>query len=460
MAETVLAQAHMANDHSPVKSPSKLTIISGILAATAAAAPCFFSRTESLATAVRGASAGASWIDRLATSGYAVAGLPGTDVVRAACIAIPVLAAFLAIAWIARKFPPDFEKRARWGIRAAALLVTGFGVFQAFHAWQRDIRDIRLLAPVELLQAAGSGEGRVFLNSPALSSARLLDPQLVSRAPDAAAIPTLTTSPVRWREAHRESPFTTIILATPLDDSRPLVEMLAASPEWHLGRIDNQGLLYRRETSESAPLPGQQQFSNKRDSAIHDAQAAMVMHFLGKNKNARDLMESARRTAPRDPSVLTQAATLSAALNQWPSARKEAEAALRDDSSSIQARYLLALALLETGNIPAASREAETLSTQNSSDPSVLWLAARISRESKDPAAEIAALEKLLALAKKQNEEPTIIHIHLAQAWAKRGFATQALENYKATLKGDLPPKQRAELENAMATIQSRTPRP
>jgi tetratricopeptide (TPR) repeat protein len=447
----------MANDHS---GKFMLPIVASLVAATATAAPCFFSRTESLATAVRGASAGASWIDRLATAGYAVAGLPGTDVVRATSVAIPVLAAFLAVSWIAGKLPRDYERKAIWGIRVAAVLVTGFGAFQAFHAWQRDISDIRLLAPVELLQAAGSGEGRVFLNSPALSSARLLAPKLVSRAPDAAAILALTTSPVRWREAHRESPFNTILLATPLDNSRQLVEMLAASPDWHLVRIDNQGLLYRRETSKPAHMPGQQQFSNKRDSAIHDAQAAMVMHFLGKNKNARDLMEAARRTAPRDPFVLTQAATLSAALNQWPSTKKDAEAALREDSSLIQARYLLALALLETRNIPAASREAETLSTQNSTNPSVLWLAARISRESNDPTAEIAALEKLLALAKKQNEEPTIIHIHLAQAWAKRGFATQALENYKAALKGDLPPKQRAELENAMSTIQSRTPRP
>ena len=447
----------MANDHS---GKFRIPIVASLVAATAAAAPCFFSRAESLAAAVRGASAGASWIDRLANAGYAVAGLPGTDVVRAACIAIPVLAAFLAFSWIARKFPPDFEKRARWGIRVAALLVTGFGIFQAFHAWQRDIRDIRLLAPVELLQAADSGEGRVFLNSPALSSARLLEPQIVSRAPDAAAIPALTTSPVRWREAHRKSPFTAILLATPLDGSRQLVEMLAASPDWHLVRIDNQGLLYRRETSEPAPLPGQQLFSTKRNSAIRDAQAAMVMHFLGKNKNARDLMENARSTAPRDPAVLTQAATLAAALNQWPSAKKDAEAALREDSSSIQARYLLALALLETGNIPGAAREAETLSAQHSNDPSVLWLAARISREANDPTTEIAALEKLLALAKKQNEEPTLIHIHLAQAWAKRGFATQALENYQAALKGNLTPKQRAELENAMATIQSRAPRP
>jgi cytochrome c-type biogenesis protein CcmH/NrfG len=185
----------------------------------------------------------------------------------------------------------------------------------------------------------------------------------------------------------------------------------------------------------------------------------MVMLFLGKNKDAREWMSKARQTAPRDPLVLTQSATLAAALKQWPTTKKEAELALKEDPSSTQARYLLALALLETGNISGAAEESATLSAKASNTPSVLWLQARISREANDPTTEIAALEKLLALAQKQKEEPTIIHIHLAQAWAKRGFATQALENYNAALKGNLTPAQRKELENAKGTIQDRAPR-
>lgn len=183
------------------------------------------------------------------------------------------------------------------------------------------------------------------------------------------------------------------------------------------------------------------------------------MHFLGENKKARELMAEARQTAPNDPLVLTQSATLAAAFKQWPSTKKEASLALQQDSSSTQARYLLALALLETGNIADAAKESATLFANHPGDPSVLWLQARISREANDPTAEIAALEKLLTLAQKQKEEPTIIHIHLAQAWAKRGFATQALENYNAALQGRLTPAQRKELENARETISSRTPR-
>jgi hypothetical protein len=447
----------MANDHSPVKGNSRLPIVVGALAAIAAASPCFFSRAESLRAAMAGCAGDAGWMDRLAAAGFAVGGLPGADAARALCVAAPVFLSFLAITWISQKLPAYFQNRIRLGLLIAAFVVAGLGAFEAFQASRSNIRDIRLLAPVDLLEQAG--EGRVFLNAPALSAAHLLSSGIASRAPDAQSIRDLASSPVRWRGEDRSTPFQAIILAIPLEDSRPLVEMLNSSREWHLAKIDNQGLLYRRgeepkDTSSTEPM-----FSNKRDSALHDAQTAMVMHFLGKNKDAREWMSKARQTAPRDPLVLTQSATLAAALKQWPTTKKEAELALKEDSSSTQARYLLALALLETGNISGAAGESATLSAKASNTPSVLWLQARISREANDPTNEIAALEKLLALAQKQKEEPTIIHIHLAQAWAKRGFATQALENYNAALKGNLTPAQRTELENAKGTIQDRAPK-
>lgn len=420
----------------------------------AVASPCFFSRAESLRAAMAGCAGDAGWLDRLAAVGFALAGMPGVDAARALCVAVPVFAGFLAIGWISQKLPARFQKRAQWGLLVSAFLVAGLAAFEAFQASRSDIRDIRLLAPVDLLEQAG--EGRVFLNAPALSSARLLSPDLASRAPDARSIRELAASPVRWREEDRNTPFQSILLAVPLEDSLPLVEMLNSSPGWHLAKIDNQGLLYRRGKEPSDTSSADPMFANKRDTALHDAQTAMVMHFLGKNKEAREWMSKARQTAPRDPLVLTKSATLAAALKQWPATKKEAELALKEAPSSTQARYLLALALLETGNISGAAEESSALSANI---PSVLWLQARISREDNDPATEIAALEKLLALAQKQKEEPTIIHIHLAQAWAKRGFAPQALENYNAALKGNLTPAQRKELENAKGTIQDRAPR-
>lgn len=444
----------MANDHS---DKSRLPIVAAILAAAAAAAPCFFSRAESLRSAMAGCAEGAGWLDRLAAAGFTLAGLPGADASRALYVAALVFAVFGASAWISKKLPADFQNRIRFGFIIAALVVAGVSAFKAFQASRSEIRNIRLLAPVDLFEQAG--EGRVFLNGPALSAARLLSPDLASRATDARSIQDIASSPVRWREEDRDAHFQSILLAVPLEDSRPLIEMLNSTPEWHLTTIDNQGLLYQRRAAGTQKKGTEKPFANKRDSALHAAQTAMVMHFLGKNKEAREWMAIARQAAPRDPLVLTRSATLAAALKQWPTAKKEAELALKEDPSSTQARYLLALSLLETGNISAAAGESADLSAKASNAPSVLWLQARISREANDPTAEIAALEKLLALAQKQKEEPTIIHIHLAQAWAKRGFATQALENYNAALKGHLTPAQRTELENTKGTIQDRAPR-
>jgi hypothetical protein len=221
----------MANDHSPVKVKSLLHFVLPILAAAAAASPCFFSRAESFAAALRGRSAHAGWIDQLAAAGYSAAGLLGADLARAAAVAVPVLAGFFTLGWIASKLPVLVEKSSRLCLGITALIVTGFGMDASLEAWQNDMRDIRLLAPVGLLKAAEETGGRVFLNSSALAAARLLAPSLASRAPGETEIPILTKSPVRWREAHRETPFTAVLLATPLDESRPLVEMLEATPD-------------------------------------------------------------------------------------------------------------------------------------------------------------------------------------------------------------------------------------
>ena len=455
-----MAQTHMANDDSPVKKNFRRIAPLGIMASVAAASHCFFTRTESLRASIAGSGEVAGWHDRLAAAGHALGGWPGADTARALATATPVLIAFFSLYWLTQRLPARFKKQAQLGLCIAALSVTFFGFYKTFRDAQRDIRDVRLLAPVDLLKTVEATEGRVFMNASALSASRLLAPTVVPRAPASEMIPPLTNSPVRWREEEHQSPFTAILLAVPLASSRPLVEMISSSPEWQLAQVDNQGLLYLRRSSTKKNAITVPVFSSIGDIALYDAQSAMVLHFLGKNKEARDLMSKARQSAPENAFVRTQSAILAASLRQWATTREEAESALKMDSTSTQARYLLALALLETGNISGAAKESALLSAIASDDPSALWLHARISREMNDPTNEITSLEKLLELAIKQNEEPTLIHIHLAQAWAKRGFATQALENYHAALQGNLSPKLRLELENAKSTIQSRSPQP
>ncbi len=449
----------MATDHSTSGKEPKLSVAIAIFAAVAAATPCFFSRAESLRSAMAGHADHANLIDRFIAAAYGMGGLPAADLARAACVVLPIFVLFFALGRLVGKLPPRLQVGARRALTVAALGTIAFGAYEGVEARQHELRDIRLLAPIELLREGEKSEGRIFMNPSALASSRLLAPRLIPQAPDSASAQALSSAPVRWREEDRSKPFSAILLATPLDDCRPLVDLLSNSPEWQLARIDNMGVLYKRGQNESTNPISRTHFANNRDEALRNAQLAMILHFLGKNQDAREFMDLARRIAPRDPVVLTQSATLAASLKQWQRAREAAELALKENPSSLQAHYLLALAFLEMKKIPAAATESGVLASFNSSDPSVLLLQARIAREANDPTTEISALEKLLTISKKRMADPTIIHIHLAQAWAKKGFSAQALENYTAALEGDLTPAQRAEVETARGTIKDRTPR-
>jgi tetratricopeptide (TPR) repeat protein len=125
------------------------------------------------------------------------------------------------------------------------------------------------------------------------------------------------------------------------------------------------------------------------------------------------------------------------------------------DPSNISARYLLALALLETGDANHAANELARMNPE--SNPGILLLQARIARQIHDPATEIASLEALLKITRKQKQSATGLYLFLGQAWARRGFSDQALENYKAALHGELTEVQRAEVLNAMSNIRRKT---
>jgi hypothetical protein len=449
----------MATDHSTAGKEPKLSAAIALLAAVAAATPCFFSRGESLRSAVAGHADHANLIDRFIAIAFRIGGLPTADLARATCVALPIFVLFFTLGRLLRKLPPHLQAGARRVLTVAALGTISFGTYESVKARQHQLRDIRLLAPIELLREGERSEGRIFMNPSALAASRLLAPGLIPQAPDSASAQALSASPVRWREEDRSKPFSAVLLATPLDDCRPLVDLLSSSPEWRLAHINNMGVLYKRGQKESTNPISQTHFANNRDEALRNAQLAMILHFLGKNQESREFMDMARRIAPRDPLVLTQSATLAASFKQWQRAREAAELALKENSSSLQAHYLLALAFLEMKNIPAAAAESSVLASFNSSDPSVLLLQARIAREANDPTTEISALEKLLTISKKRMADPAIIHIHLAQAWAKKGFAAQALQNYTSALEGDLTPAQRAEVERARGTIKDRAPR-
>jgi tetratricopeptide (TPR) repeat protein len=260
-----------------------------------------------------------------------------------------------------------------------------------------------------------------------------------------------------WREEDRREPFSALIFTgNRLAEIRPLVESL--SSDWYLARTDNHGLLYLRGTPTAKEVVvDPNSFTDPRSKAIFLSQSALVLDAMSRQAEARQMMQKSVEVFSGDSTVWVNSAMLAASQKRWPQTRKNAESALNLTPDSVQARYLLALALLESDFISQAATESARLIRQNPLDPQILQLQARISEANNDFTAEIDALERLLALETKANQATSPIHLYLGQAWARKGFASQALANYESALQGSLSPLQKSEIQSAIQNIRQKS---
>lgn len=206
-------------------------------------------------------------------------------------------------------------------------------------------------------------------------------------------------------------------------------------------------------TAESAQIL----FPNPSDRAVYLAQSALILETVQRSESAGKLMAHALELAPENPQVLLLSASFASANGRWSAARDAAKKVLELTPSSAPASYILALAMFESGAVSKADDEISSLAARHPNDSQILRLQARIASANNDPATEVAALEKLLSLAQKQKQPTQNLRVLLGQAWAKRGFPVQALENYQAALEANPPPEVKKQIEEAMATIRQRT---
>ena len=443
-----------------LKSP--LAITAACLASLAACAPCFFTRSETIFSVGRGVAAGAgiigaTWADRLVATAFHFCGWLAADFLRATTVFLPVFAVLLLMLAIATRMPS--RHRVPVGIVVGMVLLGIFinGACATFEAWcENPIRDIRLLAPVDLLQRAQKAGGAVFFNASAAYQVAAFAPELLNPKISQSTRAELAQSPPAWRSQDLVKPFSSVVICGALSDSLPLIDLLLASPNWHLELADSQGLLFRRgagpgfrpPSSEAAP------FSDLHEKAVFLARSALSFEAVGLKTDARDYIITALNLEPAAPDILIAAASVYASQGKWTRSRSMAERALKKSPDSPQAAYLRTLALLEIGAVGKAYKDSQLLLARQPEDVPTLLLNARTARAAHDPDAEIRSLEKLLAIAKARGVPEARIRIYLGQAWTQMGFPNQALENYRAALAGRLLPSEADEVNEAIQTIQ------
>lgn len=436
-----------------------------LVAALAAGSGSFFDRAETMQRAASGFAARHGLVeaglrDKLVALAFESGGWTAADALRGLGTAVPVFLSLLLAAGLVSRLPWNWVRRGGRLLPVLVLGVLAWGVWNGFSVWRDGILDPRLLAPSELLARASQIEGRVFFNPSALFLAPLFAPEKLEPKSSLAEAARLSAFPAEWRAEDRKSPFSAALLTGQLAQSSPLLEMLSASPGWRLAAADNHGVLFLRggrgmdePTAESAQIL----FPHPADRAVYLAQSALILQTIQRSDSAGKLMRLALELEPENTHVLLLSASLASVEGRWSAARKAAQKVLKHTPSSAPAAYILALAMFESGAVSKASAEIASLAARHPYDAQILRLQARIASAEKDPATEVSALEQLLSLAKKQNQPTENLRVLLGQAWAKRGFPVQALENYQAALDANPPPELKKQIEEAMATIRSKT---
>jgi len=436
-----------------------------LAAALAAGSGSFFDRAETMQRAASGFAARHGLVaeelrDKLVALAFESGGWMAADALRSLGTVVPVFLSLLLAAALVSRLPWNWVRRSRRLLPLVALGVFAWGVWNGFFVWRHGIRDPRLLAPSELLGKAAKIQGRVFFSPSALFLAPLFALEKLEPNSSLSEASRLSAFPAEWRAEDRKSPFSAVVLTGQLAPSNPLLEMLAALPGWNLAATDNHGVLFMRGgrgTEGPTVDSAKNLFPNPADQALYLAQSALILEGLQRSGSARKLMSLALEIAPDNPRVLLCSASLASTEGRWSAVREAAKKVLKKMPGSAPAAYLLALAMFESGAFSKASAEIAALAERHPNDSQILRLQARIASADNDPATEVDALEQLLSLAKKQNQPTVNLLVLLSQAWAKRGFPDQALENYQAALKANPPPEVKKQIEDSMATIRQRT---
>jgi tetratricopeptide (TPR) repeat protein len=399
-------------------------------------------------------------VENLLALAWERGGWIAADLVRSLETAAPVFFILIVAVLLSGLLPEKWKRPARWIWIAGVLLIFSWGLWNGWKAWLSAVREPRLLAPLDLFERAQGQAGRIFFNPNALFHAALFAPGKIENEMSFEQSAKLQSSLADWRAEDRKDPFSGIVFAGADVRASPFLEMVRSMPGWSLAKVDNHGLFFVRESTVSEPANrdlAKEKFAEVDTQALYLAQAAMIQQAIGQPEKARELFSDAFEISQTNPHVLVLSAHFAASEGRWADTLEAVRSVLKKNPWSIQARYLEALALFESGSLSKAVEKSHALAESRPNDSAILGLQARVAAQNNDPATEIAALEKLVSLAKRRGQPAGDFHALLGQAWARRGFPDQAMANYQAALDANPPADVRKQIEESMEVIRRRT---
>lgn len=441
-----------------------LAIVVGLLHALPhLGAPASQAALLAAARAESGSLGPVSVVDRFYGVAWSLGGTGGLSVAETLLTFLYwIVVAFFLLA-VAALIP--WRRKLLLGLASLLLLASCWIPVRQWFVTDRATLALPLSAPVEEAAIARNKPvGSVFANSSALPFLSLFAPGAVhSMTPGQAA--DLTADPRLWRQEMRKSKWQTTVLSGPTTEIRPLLDHLLSSPDWALVKISNQGYVFER-IGEAPPLPAFQPtsinltFSSA--TAVYLAQIAERYDAIRRSSEAQAAMERALEFAPKNPVVLSHAASLEASHRRWQKALAYCDQTLTLDPGNTFAGLLKAVCLLETNQPDQAEQVARKVLSRAPNDPYTLFFYARICRTIHDYTTEAETLEKLVRVTKASGGGRILAtyYVYLGQAYARMGRPNEAIANYRLALaEPSLDPEFAREVRASIQTIEDKRPK-
>jgi len=350
-----------------------------------------------------------------------------------------------------------------------ALALAGAGWMAWTHRRSVHVADPILDSPALALEALQAKV--LYFNGPARpwlvqQRADLLNPELLDENSDRArAMTQAVQSPKLFHQLDRQYRFDALLLVGNPSQYKPLLDHLVETKDWTLRYADHTSLVFRRNAAKAWDLADFDQQVRARIAgkapevrATVLALTAVRVEAAGFPKPARQLLDEASGLAPRLPEVANAFATYDMARGQFREASVQVERALSSDPDFLPAMATKAQLLYGTKRYSEAYDLSRKVIARLPQDPVVLFYHAKIAHEAHAYEAEIATMEKLIALADQEGQPLGGYRLYLGQAYASTGDAKRSVDSFMLALDDpDLPDDQRSFARENIVRIKKRT---
>ncbi len=286
-------------------------------------------------------------------------------------------------------------------------------------------------------------------------------PDLVAAADEKAFAQAAQDAQV-FRELDHARQFDAVLLYGDPTTYKPLLRQLADARDFVLTWLDNEDLVFRRNTgapgwTEADLTATVEQFKGENKSRFL-AGAATRLIAIGQLGMARRALDGAAEDGKRLPEYWTALGLYEGEITHWADALDALGRALAIQPDFTPALTTKAQILFGARRFDEALGISEQVIAKHPDDPSMLFFHATIAHQAHAYDQEIAALKHLIEMAQAQGESVTGYRIYLGQAYAESGEAMLSLVEFQAAVRApDVSEAQKAFAEDCMGKIREKT---